>query len=125
MAMLRLYLHLALMTGKPLDLLESSCEWICHDFPVPDDSRGWEWKTLLQCGRLANFAYGPNPKTREFWKILEGKEASWEADRPVQFDPIFDSDGVGDGPFPKIMFSHDIHGAYLDGRYEYIMPASY
>ncbi|KAK3700010.1 hypothetical protein LTR37_016170 [Vermiconidia calcicola] len=125
MAMLRLYLHLALMHGKPLDLLESSCEWLCHDFVVPDDSRGWEWKALIQCARLANYTYGPKPKTMESWKMLEGFGTTWEAGRPVQFDPMFESNGARDGPFPKIMFSHDIHGAYLEGSYEEIMHVSH
>ena len=110
MNMLRLYTHIAWVTGRPLDVLEVNCHWMCTSLPIPNDPRGWDWKTTLACARCVNYAYGDQPKTPERWLSCFAYTTEWEASRPACFDPIFQQDVSEGSPFPKILFLNEVHG---------------
>lgn len=110
MAVLRLYIFVASINLKPLDLVESSCDWICKQLPLPSDSSGWAWKAILENGRCVNYVYDSKPKTSKRWRALQAFSEGWDAGVPPYFQPIFQED-VGEGePFPKVVFAHEVHG---------------
>ena len=110
MAFLRLYIFVASINRKPLDLVESSCHWICSQLPMPSSSSSWAWKTILENGRCTHYVYGSRPKTLERWKALQAFSQGWSADVPSYFQPIFQESASEGEPFPKVVFAHEIHG---------------
>lgn len=112
MNFLRLYIQVAWIAERPLDLLESSCMWLCHNLPTPSHPRGWVRKAVLQCARCVNFAYDDNPKTPERWKSVSDHADEWDIKRPDICEPVFKEEAWLGNPFPKILFADDMFGEY-------------
>ncbi|KAK5173644.1 uncharacterized protein LTR77_002325 [Saxophila tyrrhenica] len=108
---LRFYTHLALSNDKPLDLMDSNCEWLCHELPMPEDSRKWEWCALMECCRAVNFVYGPKLKTMERWMSGEASLSIFRLSRPPLLDPIYAEKDTEGEPFPRTIFASEIHVA--------------
>ena len=63
----------------------------------------------MHCARCVNFVYDDQPKTIERWMSTYSFSMEWERDRPIYFDPIFQEDVFDGDPFPKIVFSNELH----------------
>jgi len=108
--MLRFYTHLALTGEQPLALLDSNCEWLCHELPMPTDSRRWEWCALMECCRAVNFVFDDKPKTMERWLELESQTNDWRTSKASYLDPIYSEEDTEGDAFPRTVFASETHG---------------
>lgn len=107
---LRLYIHVALVSKRPLPQSIPSCCLTSSICPSPDDPRAINARVTILVARTLDYCYDEQPKTLQRWQGLCDELDNWKVNLPASFQPMLETDASVDPPFGNIMFANDVHG---------------
>ncbi|OAP56558.1 hypothetical protein AYL99_09737 [Fonsecaea erecta] len=104
-AAFRQEIFMSLTAQRPFNLILPDME------PPTSPSDDWSWtlQATYQCGKVESFVFGEESVTMSRYLELMDDIETWQRERPVSFDPVYQETGRLENSFPDIQIHMDCH----------------